>query len=308
MSIRYSIAKCALRILGFKKMFQLPLDKLIIKAEQVNKNRSFQIPKSRKYIYGDIPVMNGKYHCLSIQKHPQRTEKAILFLFGGGMMIGPDRGDVKCAGEYGTDCHMDVWFPYYPLCIRNSIVETYKMVLDTYRNMVAVYGAENITLLGFSSGAALAIGICLYNKALDCPLPMPRSIVACSPGCCPDSHAQLNKMKALNAKDIMVDVAFMENIRTLMQHGERVPDYMLSGTLGDFKGLPDIHLWYGSDEVLYACAEDFIKACKAGEVPHTLNVGQGMCHCYPMVSFFSEGKSAHEEICRQICEDKKGKL
>ena len=106
----------------------------------------------------------------------------------------------------------------------------------------------------------------------------------------------------------MVDVAFMENIRTLMQHGERVPDYMLSGTLGDFKGLPDIHLWYGSDEVLYACAEDFIKACKAGEVPHTLNVGQGMCHCYPMVSFFSEGKSAHEEICRQICEDKKGKL
>lgn len=67
-------------------------------------------------------------------------------------------------------------------------------------------------------------------------------------------------MKELNAKDIMVDVAFMENVRTLMQHGESVPDYMLSGTLGNFKGLPDIHFWYGSDEVLYACAENFVKS------------------------------------------------
>ena len=64
----------------------------------------------------------------------------------------------------------------------------------------------------FSSGAALAIGVCLYNNTLDHPLPMPHRIVACSPGCCPDSNVQLNKMKELNAKDIMVDVAFMENV------------------------------------------------------------------------------------------------
>ena len=80
MSIRYSIAKSALRVLGFKKMFQLPLNRLIIKAEHLNKNRNFQIPKNRKYIYNDIPIMNGKYHCLSIQKHQQRTEKAIFDL------------------------------------------------------------------------------------------------------------------------------------------------------------------------------------------------------------------------------------
>lgn len=168
---------------------------------------------------------------------------------------------------------------------QNSILETYKMVFDTYRKMVAVYGAENITLLGFSSGAALAIGVCLYNKTLDCPLPMPHRIVACSPGCCPDSDEQLNKMRELNAKDIMVDVDFMENARTLMQNGESVPDYMISGTLGDFKGLPDIHFWYGSDEVLYACAENFVKACKEGDVSYTLNVWKGMCHCYQVVSF-----------------------
>ena len=83
---------------------------------------------------------------------------------------------------------------------------------------------------------------------------------------------------------------------------------MQSGTLGNFRGLPDIHFWYGSDEVLYACAENFVKACKAENVTYTLNVGKGMCHCYPMVSFFPEGKSAHKEICQKICENKNIKL
>ena len=301
MSIRYKIAKSILRILGFKRIFRLPVDELIEKAEHLNKNRHFKIPKNHKYIYGDIPIMDGKYHCLSIQREMQRSEKAILFFFGGGMIIGPDEGDVSCAGQYGADCNMDVWFPYYPLCTQNGISETYQMVFETYRKMVKVYGAENISLLGFSSGAALAIGICLYNNTLEHPLPMPHRIIACSPGCCPDSEVQLQKMKELNAKDIMVDAAFMENVRTIMRHGEDVPEYMLSGTLGDFKGLPEIHFWYGSDEILYACAENFIKACKENHVNYTLNVGKGMCHCYPMVSFFPEGKSAHNEICKVIC-------
>lgn len=99
-------------------MFRLPLDKLIIKTEHFNKNRNFQIPKNHKYIYDDIPIMNGKYHCLSIQQHKQRTEKAILFFFGGATIIGPDGGEIKCAEAYGADCNMDVWFPYYPLCTK----------------------------------------------------------------------------------------------------------------------------------------------------------------------------------------------
>ena len=79
----------------------------------------------------------------------------------------------------------------------------------SYQKMVEVYGADNITLLGFSSGAALAISICLYNNTLEFPLPVPHRIIACSPGCCSDSEAQLKKMKELNAKDIMVDTAFI---------------------------------------------------------------------------------------------------
>lgn len=301
MSIRYSIAKTILKVSGYKKIFGLPQDELLKKVETYNKNRYFQIPKDSKYVYGDVPVCDGKYHCLSIQLHEKPTNKAILFFFGGGMIIGPDSGDVKTAVQFGKDCDMDVWFPYYPLCTNNCITDTYEMIFDTYRKMVDVYGADNITNLGFSSGGALAIGLCLYNNALGKPLPMPHRIIASSPGCCPNNEKLLQKMEALNEKDIMVDVKFMESVHHFMEHGKKeVPEYMLTGTVGDFKGLPPIDFWYGSDEILYACADDFKEACQQAGVPYTITVGQGMCHCYPMVKYFPEGKKGNQEICERI--------
>lgn len=301
MSLRYSIAKAILKMTGIKKIFGLPQDELVKKAEGYNKDREFKIPNDKKFIYGDIPVCGGKYHCLTIQQNKARKTKAILFFFGGGMIIGPDGGDVKTAAQFGVDSGRDVWFPYYPLCTKHSITETYEMVFDTYRKMVEVYGAENIVNLGFSSGGALAIGVCVHNNALGRPIPMPERIVACSPGCCPGSDEQLRKMQALNEKDIMVDVKFMANVRILMEHDNKdVPEYMISGTAGNFEGLPPIDFWYGSDEVLYACADDFKKACRDAAVPYTMTVGEGMCHCYPMVKLFPEGKRANEEICRRI--------
>lgn len=303
MSVRYSIAKLGIKAAGLKKIFGLPMDELIEKAEGYNKNRDFHIPKDHKYVYGDVPVCGGRYHCLTIQQSEKRAERAILLFFGGGMIIGPDSGDVKGAAEFGRDCGMDVWFPYYPLCTKHCITETYDMIFDTYRKMVEVYGAENIVNLGFSSGGMLAIGVCLYNNALGRPLPMPRKIVACSPGCCPSTQKQLDEMKRLSAKDIMIDVKFMDSVRAVMEHGrDDVPEYMLTGTTGDFAGLPEIDFWYGSDEVLYACAEAFIDACDRAGVAHTLTVGEGMCHCYPMVKLFPEGKAANAEICRRIRE------
>ena len=301
LSVRYSIAKTVLKLSGYKKIFGLPQDELVKKAEGYNKNRDFRLPRDHKFIYGDVPVCGGKYHCLTIQQSQTRTKRAILFFFGGGMLIGPDGSDVATAVAFGKDCGMDVWFPYYPLCTKHCITDTYEMAFDTYRKMTEVYGAENITNLGFSSGGMLAIGVCLHNNALGRPVPMPSRIIACSPGCCPSSEEQLTKMRELDEKDVMVGAGFMESIRSLMEHGRSdVPEYILTGTTGDFTGLPPIDFWYGSDEVLYACADAFTEACQKAGVTHTLTVGEGMCHCYPMVKWFPEGKKANEEICRRI--------
>ena len=114
MSIRYSIAKSALRVLGFKKMFQLPLNRLIIKAEHLNKNRNFQIPKNRKYIYNDIPIMNGKYHCLS--KSPTTSST-------GGLILPLQRGVVSARpkGRCRKHCY---WSAYKAVLLESSFLDS----------------------------------------------------------------------------------------------------------------------------------------------------------------------------------------
>ena len=284
-----------LKMSDIKKMFSLPTEELLQKAQKMNRKRCFKMPKDRRYSYEDI-VFLDQYHCLKIRSKEEGAKKAVLFLYGGGMIFGPDNGDIKFACDIVEQTKSDIWFPFYPLCIENSIDVLYNMIFEVFKRMVHEYGAENISLLGFSSGAALSIGLCLYNHKQSEPLPMPRSVIACSPGSVPLSAEENAKMKDLSEKDIMIDSVFMPHMRDIMTHGKDVPEYMLSGIRGDFTDMPELHFYYGTDEVLYAEADYFEKACKEYGVTYHMHIGKGMCHCYPMIPFCPESKKARREI------------
>ena len=88
------------------------------------------------------------------------------------------------------------------------------------------------------------MGIAAHNNAQPEPLPQPRHIVAVSPGEVPWNDAERARMQALNKRDVSVDYAFMVTVEKFMRHGcENVPDYMLSGSRGDFTGVGDIHFF-----------------------------------------------------------------
>lgn len=289
----------AIRLTGLKKLFALPEDRLLKIVRWINRDRNFQIPKNKNALYGDLVILD-KYHCLTIQTAVEKKKKAVLFFFGGGMCIGPDQGDVKAAVSVAKKTGADVWFPYYPLCTEHSIAETYEMCFQCYCEIVQTYGAENVTLIGFSSGGALAIGMALHNNALGRPVPMPKQIIASSPGSVPMTDEEFQKMKAVNKRDVMIDAAFMKTVQGIMEHGRKVPDYMLSGITGDFSGLPHIYFYYGGDEVLRAEAEYFEESCKKAGTPYTMTIEPEMCHCYAMQTRFPEGKRAFEEILEII--------
>ena len=96
---------------------------------------------------------------------------------------------------------------------------------------------------------------------------------------------------ALNERDVSIDYAFMVTVKKFMRHGcENVPDYMLSGSRGDFTGVGDIHFFYSADEVLYGALPDFEEACKRANVPYTVSARPKMVHCYCMLPIFKEAK------------------
>ena len=105
MSIFASILRSVYKLSGAKKAFALPEDALRREIEKQNRHRGVFTPTDRKAYYETIAV-NG-FLCLIVREHPKPSERAILYFFGGGMVIGPDKGDLpvmrKLCRETGCD-------------------------------------------------------------------------------------------------------------------------------------------------------------------------------------------------------------
>ena len=295
MSFFASVLRAAYKLSGAKKAFTLPEDEMLKVIEKQNRSRGVFTPKDHKAHYEMITV-NG-FPCLIVRERPQPSKRAILYFFGGGMVIGPDRGDLPVMRKLAFDSGCDVWFPFYPLCTEHCITDTYAMAYECYRKMIGIYGGGNVSTCGFSSGGALALGIAAHNSAQGTPLPQPRHIVAVSPGEVPWNDAEKARMQALNEKDVAIDYAFMVTVEKFMRHGQdNVPDYMISGSRGDFSGVGDIHFIYSADEVLYGALPDFEEACRRANVPYTAFARPGMVHCYCMLPYFKEAREDFAKI------------
>ena len=306
MSLNYKIASGIVRLIGVKKIFLKNKEEILEYAKGQNAKAVFDLDKARKraerknYYLMDRDVMG--YRLLSYQKNKSHAEGAVLYLFGGGMITQPDRLDFTLSERIMEQTGKDVWFLFYPLCSEDvKLDKTYEVSFEAYRLMTQTYKAENISVLGFSSGACLAIGIFLHNNAIGRPINMPGKIISVSPGGIPDVTLEENKdvwerVNALNHKDIMIDPTYIKTAREISKGDKDLPEYMLDGTVGDFTDFPKTYFYYGENECLYAFADEFKKAMEKYKTPYEIIVGKGMCHCYPLVRFFREGREAQDQI------------
>ena len=94
------------KLSGAKKAFALPEDALRKEIEKQNRHRGVFTPTDCKAHYETITV-NG-FPCLIVRAHPKPSERAILYFFGGGMVIGPDKGDLPVMRKL---CRETGWTP-----------------------------------------------------------------------------------------------------------------------------------------------------------------------------------------------------
>ena len=313
MSATYKIASTIVRLAGVKKMFLKNKEEMLEYAKGENAKVVFDFDKAKKraerknYYLIDRDLMG--YRIICYQKNKNHAEGAVLYLFGGGMITQPNKLDFTLSERIMEETGKDLWFLFYPLCSEDVKVDkTYEVCFETYKLMTKTYNEENISVLGFSSGACLALGIFLHNNALGRPLKMPGKIISVSPGGIPDVSLDKNKgiwerLNELNHKDIMIEPTYIKTAREILNGDEDLPEYMLDGTVGDFTGFPKTYFYYGENECLYAFAEEFRKAMEKYHVPYEIIVGKGMCHCYPMARFFREGRQAQDEIIKRLKND-----
>ena len=236
--------------------------------------------------------------------HKEKTDKANLFLIGGGMISAPRPGSVKKALRFAKETGLDLFVPYYPLCTDYPITKAYEMIHETYRVMLKDYPAGNVSVLGTSSGGNLALGMVPYINDGHGDLPMPGYIMAISPGTCDATEEEWRRMQELEKLDVAIPAQYMKTAVGIMRHGDdSVPDYMLHLQNGDFTHCPKVTFIYGSDETLFACAPSFEAAMRKYGIDFEMIVGEGMFHCYPVFPVCKEAKEGWRMMIRKMKEE-----
>ena len=105
MSLFASAFRAVYKISGVKKFYSRPAEELLAEVQKLNRNRGFYMPTDNKAHYEKKEILGAP--CLIVRENERPSKRAILYFFGGGMVIGPDKGDLpvmrKLCRETGCD-------------------------------------------------------------------------------------------------------------------------------------------------------------------------------------------------------------
>ena len=299
----YRLTKAVVKAAKLRDSLVGTKEEVLAKAAKMNaKNRHFLMPTDHKAHYTDH-LIQGQYHCVEINIEKARRKRAILFVFGGGMILGSDQGDVGLSRKIAERTDADVWFPYYPLCHEHDLLENVQMIYECYVKMLQFYKPDNIVFLGFSSGGALILDLITYINELNDNgdhISMPGMLIPISPGSVPVDQKERAYLQKLDCRDIMIPASYMELAREIMCCGHDVPEKYLATAHGDFRNAPMTHFYYGSAETLYAFAPSYAESYRKAGAKCVIHVGKGMHHCYAMQYFIPGCKPAFNEVMELI--------
>ena len=299
MSFRYELLKRLVRAAGIKKRWACKSTEELLENRRKQNARN-RIPDLRDdaFTISRTEVMGFPVLKL-IHKHP--SDRANLFLIGGGMISAPRPGSIRKALRFAKETGLDLFIPYYPLCTDYPLTKAYGMIHETYKVMLRDYAADRISVLGTSSGGNLALGMVPYINDGRTDVPMPGYIMAISPGTCVETDAEWQRMLELDRKDVAIPAQYMKSAVEIMRHGDdSVPEYMIWLQKGNFTGCPRVTFIYGTDETLYACAPSFEAAMKKYGVEYEMIAGEGMFHCYPVFPVCREAQEGWDMMVRRM--------
>ena len=137
MSFKYELLKKLVVTAGLKKRW------LSATTEELLENRRKQNAKNRIPALKDEALEVSRIDVMGCPVlkliHKEQTDRANLFLIGGGMISAPRPASIKKALRFAKETGLDLFIPYYPLCTDYPLTKAYEMIHETYKAMLRDY-------------------------------------------------------------------------------------------------------------------------------------------------------------------------
>lgn len=276
-SNKATFIEMGIQLSGFKHAFAEPAayDELIRTARQTNAQR-YDLPQ----VTFDVKLRQLKHYRIPVYVLNERgiNQRVIVYLAGGAYIQPADKTHWQYLNRLAQATGARIYVPIYSLAPQHNFRAAYQEVAQLYGNLYQQAPASDITLMGDSAGAGLALGFSEYLGQRG--LPQPGHLILISPWL--DLDLANPVIGRYEHDDVTLACYGLRRIADLWAGDTNHRDYRLSPLGGNLDQLRDVHVYAGTREIMYPDAARLVERLKNSRIPVNFTVGRGMFHIYPL--------------------------
>ncbi len=226
--------------------------------------------KTKKQIIAQVPTVH-------IQPKTTQSGRGILYLHGGGYVVGSSKSHTKLAAQIGHAAQAQVWLPEYRLAPEHPSPAALEDIIAVYKALLAQgQNPKKLMIAGDSAGGGLSLSTAIALR--DAGLPLPAALVLLSPWV--DLSLSGSTIKTHATQDAMLSKNWLAWCANNYCGQKSVTDPTCSPLYADLTGLPPILIHVGTEEVLLDDAKRLAEQAKKYDISTNLRVYDKVGHVF----------------------------
>ncbi|PPC06738.1 alpha/beta hydrolase [Acinetobacter pittii] len=226
--------------------------------------------KTKKQIIAQVPTVH-------IQPKTTQSGRGILYLHGGGYVVGSSKSHTKLAAQIGHAAQAQIWLPEYRLAPEHTSPAAIEDAVAVYKALLAQgQDPKKLVITGDSAGGGLSLSAAIAIR--NAGLPLPAALVLLSPWV--DLSLSGSTIKTHAAQDAMLSEDWLAWCAKNYCGQKSATDPTCSPLYADLTGLPPILIHVGTEEVLLDDAKRLAEQAKKYDISTNLRVYDKVGHVF----------------------------
>ena len=289
------LAPVVITLRGSKRMFGSEKRTLARVARLQQHPGSFEPPKRLRATHTVVGTDASGWNVFTVSPKGAVPARRVLYLHGGCYVFEIDPVHWTLIGKLATEAGVAVVVPIMPLAPAGKASEVVPAVADLAAALIAEVGAENVSIIGDSSGGGMALAVAMELR--DRKLAPLHATVLIAPWL--DISGTDPQLAVIAPRDPWLAVPGTHAAGLLYRGELPEDDWRVSPIHGSLKGLGPITIFSGTRDILHADATRFVPLAASAGIALDYHVGEGMIHNYPILPM-PEGDAARKVIVAAV--------
>ena len=231
----------------------------------------------------------------TIAPKQEAGRKHIIYLHGGAYVNSFASQHWSFMSKLVDGLGCTVTAPNYPHAPEHHVHDVFEFLLPLYRELAGVAGAENVTLMGDSSGGGISLA--LAQRLREDGLPQPGNVIMLSPWL--DATLSNPEIENVDRIDPFLGVEGLRYAGAVYARNVDPKNYLVSPLYGSLSGLAPLTVFIGTRDIFLPDCRTLRDKALAEGVKLNYREYDGMVHDW-MLGPLPESKQALREIMAQL--------